>query len=1048
MTSVTAVRLRRARDLWRRGRGYLDENGLLATARKVASWSVQRLAQARRIPSIAQGESWSVQTPSGPGALQPCAALRRGRIAIQELPAECDEIRSIEILLATYARINTNLTEVAIVRGDGAVLARQALPSASLCDNAFARIDLQPPVPAVMGASLFLVLWSGDGTDGNCITAYTTQPGRGRLWLLEGHDSLTDVLFDQLPPPSTLGSLVLRVAGPRQHSEPVYRMPPLPDRLLSPGDRRWRVGCVLAQPAEQWPAPAEAIVMTSTEAAYRAVLGDQLDMLIVGPVPWAAAVQHLLRVCAERHVPTAFAVEPRRLAIEPTLLDRIGPKTANSPHNRSAASLRRTMSACRFALVADDDAEAVARADRLRTVRIARDEGVDVLARRTINAYLRLHRPKVSIVSILYNKAIELPHVLASYGRQSYAGEIEVVFVDDCSPDRSVAALDAYRSSALPEAAERRPLEFRLLRNERNSGNCVSRNVGIRACTGDLIIVIDADCMLNRDFVAAHVAAHAFDDCEVVLGPHNIETGSEQPLAALRRYEDSPADALERSDLQQPAHPESFLNCITRNFSIKREALPEQLFAPQFGYSADPESGFGWEDVEFGYRLWKAGARIKFCCDAISVHISSAPALEGTKPLRSLRNFRRLFEHHPELAQVARAWSQMTYQRILAWADRTGTDVGSERVDLDRLLSPSSGAPALHLKPSRPRVLSYRWHIPHQRELWKLPIDVTLVTGIGSPMTESWDYGQRSMPRNARFLPIERIDPREYDLAILHFDENVLAPENTNDVIGKDWGAAFRYFREKIDLPQIAICHGTPQFHGQYDFTYSAPDLLQPIEAERQRLVDYLGDVLVVCNSHQAQREWGFRRSSVIWHGFDPADFPPATYQRGILSPLGPLVLSRPHYRGFFLYRSVFAGCENELRPETLVVPEPHPCYEPPAYAVAKYRRYVDELRKYSVYFNPTLRSPMPRARAEPMMCGVVTVSADNHDVSMFIDNGVDGFFSNEPAELREHLHFLLSHPQAVRAMGQAARDKAMKVFHIDRYLAEWRALIMAVAVG
>jgi glycosyltransferase involved in cell wall biosynthesis len=246
-------------------------------------------------------------------------------------------------------------------------------------------------------------------------------------------------------------------------------------------------------------------------------------------------------------------------------------------------------------------------------------------------------------------------------------------------------------------------------------------------------------------------------------------------------------------------------------------------------------------------------------------------------------------------------------------------------------------------------------------------------------------------------------------------------------------------------LPKIAVCHGTPQFYGQYNFDYAGADLMQPIEATRRRLVDCLADVHVVCNSHQAQREWGFHRSSVIWHGFDPAEFGPTTYARGIVSPLGPLVLSRPHYRGYFLYRKVFDGCWDELRPESLRVPEPRPVYTGNAYARAKFRNYVDELRRYSVYFNPTLRSPMPRARGEPMMCGVVPVSAHNHDVDMFIENGVDGFYANEAGELREQLRFLLRNPDKCRAMGAAARQKALRVFHIDRYLGQWRTLLAEI---
>jgi len=210
-------------------------------------------------------------------------------------------------------------------------------------------------------------------------------------------------------------------------------------------------------------------------------------------------------------------------------------------------------------------------------------------------------------------------------------------------------------------------------------------------------------------------------------------------------------------------------------------------------------------------------------------------------------------------------------------------------------------------------------------------------------------------------------------------------------------------------------------------------------------MVRYLGDIPVVVNSHQAQREWEFKNSRVIWHGFDPTEFPVATYERGILSPRGPLVMSRPHYRGYFLYKEVFADARDEILPESLRVPEPHINYSGNAYAVGKYRKYIDEIRRYSVYFNPTLRSPMPRARCEPMMCGVVTVSAHNHDVDMFIRNGVNGFYSNDPEELRNTLDYLMRNPAAVRRIGAEARKTAISVFNHDRYLAEWRKTIADV---
>ena len=59
--------------------------------------------------------------------------------------------------------------------------------------------------------------------------------------------------------------------------------------------------------------------------------------------------------------------------------------------------------------------------------------------------------------------------------------------------------------------------------------------------------------------------------------------------------------------------------------------------------------------------------------------------------------------------------------------------------------------------------------------------------------------------------------------------------------------------------------------------------------------------------------------------------------------------MSRPHYRGYFLYRQVFDGHFDQLgrrrcmyRTRTQLRGNAMLC---------KFRRYVDELRRYSVYF-------------------------------------------------------------------------------------------------
>ena len=67
-------------------------------------------------------------------------------------------------------------------------------------------------------------------------------------------------------------------------------------------------------------------------------------------------------------------------------------------------------------------------------------------------------------------------------------------------------------------------------------------------------------------------------------------------------------------------------------------------------------------------------------------------------------------------------------------------------------------------------------------------------------------------------------------------------------------------------------------------------------------------------------------------------------------------------------------------------------------YGALWFRSYVDLVREYSVFFNPTLRSPMPRSRGEAMLSGLATVNAKNHDVERFIESCVDPSNNLDPA--------------------------------------------------
>ncbi len=359
---------------------------------------------------------------------------------------------------------------------------------------------------------------------------------------------------------------------------------------------------------------------------------------------------------------------------------------------------------------------------------------------------------------------------------------------------------------------------------------------------------------------------------------------------------------------------------------------------------------------------------------------------------------------------------------------------GLEFADITLPSGPVLHQPVRSIQRRPLRILTYRWHVPHQYELFKLGAEFTLINDLGEDSCGWWDLGQRQLPANACFANWRMIDQSQIDLAILHFDENALHASADARTVGADWGATFRFLQRNLKIPRIAVCHGTPPLDANSAVATTAS----------QALKDFLGETTVVVNSYQAMSEWAFCHSLVIWQGFDPEEFPCRPQQTDhpprILTLPGTAYAERPAYRGADLLGQVTSMVPVPL--ERLCVAEPNLLLNGNAYAKAKFSHYIAALHDFDVYFNPTLRSPMPRLRGEAMLCGLATVNADSHDVERFIDNGVNGFFAATAEELADQLNFLLTNPIHARKVGLAGRETAMRLFHIERYLADWRQLI------
>ncbi|MBI2897054.1 MAG: glycosyltransferase family 2 protein [Deltaproteobacteria bacterium] len=119
--------------------------------------------------------------------------------------------------------------------------------------------------------------------------------------------------------------------------------------------------------------------------------------------------------------------------------------------------------------------------------------------------------PRVSLVVPCYDEEESIPSLVDTIGESlpaiGSAGEVEVVFVDDGSGDRTFELLS--------EAAAKHP-EFRVIRLRRNFGQTAALACGIDHSRGEIIVAMDAD--LQNDPADIPAMLSRLEECDVVSG--------------------------------------------------------------------------------------------------------------------------------------------------------------------------------------------------------------------------------------------------------------------------------------------------------------------------------------------------------------------------------------------------------------------------------------------------------------------------------------------------------------------------------------------------
>lgn len=204
---------------------------------------------------------------------------------------------------------------------------------------------------------------------------------------------------------------------------------------------------------------------------------------------------------------------------------------------------------------------------------------------------------KISVITPAYNAAHYLERSLPPLIAMRERGEIEeVLVVDDCSTEKSNI-----------EVAER--LGATVIRMPRNGGPGAARNYAATIAKGDVLWLVDADVIAHETGAAVLKNAFLDQDVAAVFGSYDrnppAENFASQYKNLVHRY------------YHQRGREES------DTFWSGCGAIRKRVYEDLGGFDGARYGRPSIEDIEFGFRMRKAGWKIRLAPDLLGTHLKS-----------------------------------------------------------------------------------------------------------------------------------------------------------------------------------------------------------------------------------------------------------------------------------------------------------------------------------------------------------------------------------------------------------------------------------------
>lgn len=260
---------------------------------------------------------------------------------------------------------------------------------------------------------------------------------------------------------------------------------------------------------------------------------------------------------------------------------------------------------------------------------------------------------RFSVAIPTYCRAAKLNRCLQALFSQDFDHKnYEIIVVDDGSTDET--------AQLLKNLVKKSPVHLKILRQE-NKGQGVARNKAIDEARGEIIVLVGDDIYVAENFLSQHNKSHTQhpEASAAVLG--FVTWWPQLEITPLMRFMEQGGAVLGKFgghqfayDLLEGKDIADYRFFYTANISLKRELLIKNKFDPWF-------SGYGWEDIELGYRLQKtADMKLYYNKEATAFHDHPMTFESFASRMREIgRSSHLLHKKYPELRAIPTPRKQM-----------------------------------------------------------------------------------------------------------------------------------------------------------------------------------------------------------------------------------------------------------------------------------------------------------------------------------------------------------------------------------------------------